>query len=147
MEPIVCIGQLRRDTQPLSGSMDGAIKHSIDIQSSADFTHVDVLASKGKSRGARDHHAGLDSSQRVDQFLSQSFTQVNILGVAAPVQERQHRNGHGATAGARLGSVFKNANPIGLAFLRKLQQPLHCSGLVLELEHRHEASLNRSQVW
>ncbi len=85
------VDQLRRDPQPVAGAPHAAFEHVADAEVLRDLAHVDGAALVDEGGIAGDHREGLEAAERRDDVLDHAIGEIVLLGVAAQVLERQHR--------------------------------------------------------
>ena len=90
------LDQLGGDADPAGVVADAALDDVVHAQVAPDRGDVAARALVPHRRGARDHRQalGLQASELGDHLLGQPFAEVLLLGVAAQVLERQHRELH-----------------------------------------------------
>ena len=86
------LDQLAGDAHPVAGLAHAAFEHVAHAELAADLLDVDGLALVGEGRIARDHEQRLEARQRGDDVLDHAVGEIFLLGIAAHVLERQHRD-------------------------------------------------------
>ena len=64
----------------------------MNAELTADLLHIDRAALVGKGGVTRDDEEPSDAGERSDDFLDHAVGEILLLGVAADVLERQHRD-------------------------------------------------------
>ena len=86
------VDQLSRDANAVPGSPDAAFENVTHAQLAADLLHVHRLAPVGEARVAGDDEDPLDPRQAGDDVVDHAVGEVVLLGIAAQIGERQHRD-------------------------------------------------------
>ena len=86
------IDELGSDAQPVAGLAHAPLDDGPDVQSTADLTHVLILALEGEGRGPRHHAQALHLGQGVDDLLGNTVAEELLLGIGRQIGERQHRH-------------------------------------------------------
>ena len=92
MRPVLRIDQLRVDADALARLSDAAFENVGDVEAPAHLLHVGVLALVGEGRIPRDDRQRRDLRQIGDDVLGDAVGEVFLLGIAAHVGERKHRD-------------------------------------------------------
>src|SRR6516164_750975 len=92
MRSCCSLDQLGSNADPTARLAYGAFEGVADAQFVADLLYVDGLAFISEARAAGDHKEPADPGERGDDLLDHAVAKVFLLGVAAHVLERQHRD-------------------------------------------------------
>ena len=94
--PDVAVGigvdQLHGHAHPVARLAHAALDHVLDAELRRDVLDLDRLALVDERRVARDHEQLPEPGQRGDDVLGQAVGEELLLGIAAHVGERQHRD-------------------------------------------------------
>src|ERR1700730_11468703 len=92
MRPGSRFDQLRGDAHPCPGFADRAFEDIAHAQVAPDLLHIDALALVGEARIARDDEEPPDARECRDDLLDHAVGEIFLLGIAAHVGKRQHRD-------------------------------------------------------
>ena len=102
------VDQLAGDAQPPAGRAHAALQHVAHAEVARDLAHVDRAALVGEGRVAGDHEQPAQPGERGDDVLGDAVGEIVLLGIAAEIGERQHRDrrlvGQGEHRCRRLGA-------------------------------------------
>ena len=103
LRPQVCAGrdvvELRRDAHAAAFLAHAAFDHVAHAELLGDLLHVHGLALVDEGRVARDDEEPAQLRERRDDVLADAVGEILLLGLAAEVREREHRDGR--TVGQR----------------------------------------------
>src|SRR5439155_537520 len=86
------LDELSRDAQAIAAFAQAALEHVANAELAPDLLDVDDLALVGEARIPRDHEQPIDPRQAGDDILDHAVGEILLLGIAAHVLERQHRD-------------------------------------------------------
>src|SRR5215467_891371 len=86
------VDQLPGDPNPAAGLPHRTFKDIADAEFAPDLLHIDRLTLVRKARIASDDEEPADATERSNDFFDHSVGEILLLGVAAHILERQHRN-------------------------------------------------------
>ena len=87
------VDELRGDAHPVAGLPHRTLEHVRDIELLGDLADLQVLASEGERRGARDHPQFGNVRQQVQELLGDAVGKVLVVRIAAHVDEWQYNDG------------------------------------------------------
>jgi len=90
VESIFHTDQVDGDADAVSGSPNRSFQHGFDAQFPADPSGIARLPFEAKDYAGRSDPQAFDPRKHADQFLSQSITEIFILGVCGLVHEGHH---------------------------------------------------------
>jgi hypothetical protein len=93
MRPGYGIDKLPREAETIAAAADATLKHVSDIQLAPDLTNINRLALVGKRRISGNNEQPIAARQCGDDFFRHAIGKIFLLGIAAHVGERQHRDG------------------------------------------------------
>jgi hypothetical protein len=96
VRPVSRIDQLCGDTHALAGTLHRTLEHGFHPQLLGDLTHIHIGVLECERGGACSDAQLGDLRQHVQQRLGESVAEVLVVGVAAHVDEGQHRDGRAA---------------------------------------------------
>jgi hypothetical protein len=138
--PVVALGpevigrlglhELTGDANTVAGLSHAALEHVANAHLTSDLTDVHAATLVGEARVARDDEQPAEARQTGNDVLGDPVREMSLLGIAAHVDERQHRDGGLAGKGERLLSRGRDRGGRG-----RCSQPVHAHGTgdVLEL--------------
>ena len=115
------VDQLGADAQPLAGPAHAAFEHIANAELACDLPDIDGAALVDKGRVARDDEQPPDAGQAGDQVLGYAVGEIVLIGIAAHVVKRQHRNGR--TIRQRQRAAFTGFRAQGRDRRRRSQSP------------------------
>ena len=86
------VDELRADAQLLAGPAHAAFEHVADAKLARDLLHIDRAALVDERRVAGDDEQPADAGQPGDQVLGDAVGKILLIGIAAHIGERQHRD-------------------------------------------------------
>ena len=86
------VDQMPDDPDPASGPPNAALEHVAHPELAPDLLHVDRPPPVSEARIACDHEQPAHPRQRRDDLLDDAVREILLLGIAAQVLERQHRD-------------------------------------------------------
>ena len=111
------LDQLAGDANAIAGLPDAAFQHITHAEFASDLLDIDGFALVGEARIAGDHEQRLEARQRGDDVLDHAVGEILLLGIAAHVLERQHRDrglvGHRQRLARRGDAGFRRSDGVG----------------------------------
>src|SRR5260370_1482809 len=84
--------QLRSNAYPTARPAYGAFQEIAHTQFAPNLLHVNRTTLVGETRISGDHEEPANAGQRRDNVLDHAISEIFLLGIAAHVLERQHRD-------------------------------------------------------
>jgi hypothetical protein len=102
------LDQLRGDPNPVSGPSNAAFENVTNSELSSDIRNINGLPLVGGRRASRDNDKIASLGQQRDGVFGHPVCEVFLLGIAAHIDERQHRDGRLVRAPRRLARSGKS---------------------------------------
>ena len=120
--PAVGVDELSGDAHAAGGFAHAALQHVAHAELARDLPHVDRLALVGEGGIARDHEEPLLPRKAGDDVLGQAVRKVILIGIAAHVLERQHRDRRLVRQRQRLGRLRRGDELGRVGWARTLRE-------------------------
>jgi hypothetical protein len=92
MPAALAVDELRGDPDPRADLAHAPFQDIADVQPTAQLAHLDRPALVGEGRVAGEDEQPGDLREIGDQVLGDTVAEIFLLGIAAHVDERQHRD-------------------------------------------------------
>ncbi len=102
----LCVDQLHGDTDAIADLAHASLEHVFDVELAGNFLHLHRLALVHEGRVARDDEKVAETRQLGDDVLGEAVGKEFLLGIAAHVDQRQHRDGRLPGRDGRCGTVL-----------------------------------------